>query len=202
MNQRIVVSQAVTTLKELRELKEEFNELTLVAELTQEEKEELCKNETPSKNNLGYLYNVDACIKSDHETYYAFLNADSVRQLIEQRKIYIPLYIDANGKEKYIDYFYKSYSLDYRDGIVFRDKKRLFEKRQAAYSLNRNSIKIVPIEMAWARQNGFAPGFLPPQHSSNKEEIFTLCMEAIKVHEARVKRKKELQKKYSAKRFM
>ena len=128
MNQRMVVSQAVTTLKELRELKEEFNELTLVAELTQEEKEELCKNETPSKDNLGYLYNVDACIKSDHETYYAFLNADSVRQLIEQRKIYIPLYIDANGKEKYIDYFYKSYSLDCGEELFFEIRKDYLKK--------------------------------------------------------------------------
>ena len=61
--------------------------------------------------------------------------------MIEKRRIYIPEFIDIDANRKYVDYILQTYHsvfedqeyanflcTDYRHKILFRDKKRIFEK--------------------------------------------------------------------------
>lgn len=140
-NQRITLVQTIGDLEEFYELREK-NALPLALKLYQSEIDILkikSFDHFPSSISVPYLYK--AASKEDGKQKYLTLFENSLGTLIEERKIYIPEFIDIDANRKYIDYIIQTYHsafpdqeyanflcTDYRHKILFRDRKRIFEK--------------------------------------------------------------------------
>lgn len=140
-NQRIILVQTIGDLEEFYELRDK-NILPLVLKLYKNEIDILkikSFDHSPSSISVPYLYKTSARYNGNQE--YLTLWENSLQELIEKRRIYIPEFIDIDSNRKYVDYILQTYHsvfedqeyanflcTDYRHKILFRDKKRIFEK--------------------------------------------------------------------------
>lgn len=175
--QTMTLVQTVANLYEYHEMKSN-NQLPLVLQLSDYEKEFLLDGKKAKPISIKNLYK-ESYMSHDEEMHYLFLNSDSLRNLIEHGKIFIPEFISSNGEIKYVDYVGESYSVDFGDLLVFRDSRRRFSSSQRRCSLQKNRITITPIEMRMSSLSGNVPMFLTPSHSANSEELFILCTQSV-----------------------
>lgn len=175
--QTMTLVQTVADLYEYHEMKSN-NQLPLVLQLSDYEKEFLFDGKKAKPISIKNLY-TESHMSNDEDMHYLFLNSDSLRNLIEHGKIFIPEFISFDGETKYVDYISESYNLDFGDLLVFRDSRRIFASNQRRCSLQRNKITITPMEMRISNISGIVPMFLTPGHSANSEELFHLCTQAI-----------------------
>lgn len=140
-NQRITLVQTIGNLEEFYELRDK-NALPLALKLYQSEIDILkikSFDHSPSSISVPYLYKITAKYSGNQK--YLTLWENSLGELIEKRRIYIPEFIDMDANRKYIDYIIQTYHsafpdqedanflcTDYRHKILFRDRKRIFEK--------------------------------------------------------------------------
>lgn len=173
---KITLIQTVSTFKGYQQMLA-LNQLPLVLKVTEDELEEIKKEKQENGLNIHSLYYNTYC-PLQYEI-NLFISAEQLKRLIESKKIYIPTFVDQEGKIKFVDYIYKSYSNKIKSGIVFRDKKRLFEKSQAGYSLKKNRMKLIPTEFKLEEQVQVSHSIyttLPPQ---NFIELYSLCLDTI-----------------------
>lgn len=139
--QRITLVQTIGNLEEFYELRDK-NALPLALKLYKSEIDALkiqSHDHYPSSISVPYLYTGTA--QYDGKQRYVTLFENSLQKLIENHSIYIPEFIDMNAHRQYIDYILQTYRsafedeedanllcTDYRHRILFRDKKRLFER--------------------------------------------------------------------------
>lgn len=140
-SQRITLVQTIGNLEEFYELRDK-NALPLVLKLYKSEIDILkikSFDHSPSSISVPYLYKITARHRDNQE--YLTLWENSLGELIEKHRIYIPEFIDMDANRKYVDYIVQTYHsaspdqeyanflcTDYRHKILFRDKKRIFEK--------------------------------------------------------------------------
>ena len=139
--QRITLVQTIGNLEEFYELREN-NALPLALKLHRSEIEALdilSHDHYPSSISVPYLYT--GTPKYDEKEKYLTLYGYSLQELIENHRIYIPEFIDMDAHRQYIDFIIQTYRsafedeeyanflcTDYSHRILFRDKKRLFER--------------------------------------------------------------------------
>lgn len=96
----------------------------------------------PHSVNASYLYKTTGKFDDeDRQQEYLALRESSLEELIYDHKIYIPEFIDMNANKRYIDYILATYRsafenenyenllcTDFRHRILFRDRRRVFEK--------------------------------------------------------------------------
>lgn len=175
--QTMTLVQTVANFYQYHEMKSN-NQLPLVLQLSNYEVEFLFDGKKSKPISIKNLYK-ESYMSKDKDVHYLFLNSESLRNLIEHGKIFIPDFISSDGETKYVDYIGESYSVDFGDLLVFRDSKRIFSHGQKKCSLQKNRITITPIEMRISSLSGTVPMFLTPGHSANSEELFILCTEAV-----------------------
>lgn len=105
-------------------------QLPLVVRLTEEEVKSKEFSLTPFS---GFYYRTFDSDGFENQ----FLHEDRLREAIEEKKIFIPEFIDLEDKMKYVDYISNSNSVDFGGSIVFRDKKRVFKGCQARDSIQK-----------------------------------------------------------------
>lgn len=138
--QRITLVQMIGDLEEFYELRER-NALPLVLKLQKKTIDalEINSKHFPSSISVPYLYRYTAREDGDQE--YLHLSENSLEKLIETYRIYIPEFIDMDANRRYIDYIVETHRsafedqnyenflcTDYQHRILFRDRKRIFEK--------------------------------------------------------------------------
>ncbi len=173
----ITLVQTVADIFEYHEMREN-NQLPLVLNLSDYEMEFLFDGRPSKPISIKNLYR-PSYMSNKKNMNYLFLNSDSLRELIEHGKIFIPDFIASDGEVKYVDYVSESYSVDSGDLLVFRDSKRIFSSNQKKCSLKKNRVTITPMEMRISNISGTVPMFLTPGHSADSEELFILCTQAV-----------------------
>lgn len=140
-NQRTTLIQTIASLETFYEFRER-KAIPLLLKLQREEIRGLWLGEYrshPSSMNPSYLYYLRE--KTEHCEAYLSLSTSSLASLIQNGRIYIPEFIDIHATKKYIDYILVTYHsaleqsdslnplcTDYRHRILFRNRKRIFEK--------------------------------------------------------------------------
>lgn len=141
--QRITLVQTIGNLEDFYELRDK-GALPLALKLYQSEIDILkikILDHSPSSISVPYLYKTTERVDDeDRQQKYLTLRETSLEELIDDHRIYIPEFIDMEANRQYIDYILKTYRsafenqdyanvlcTDYRNRILFRDKKRLFE---------------------------------------------------------------------------
>lgn len=151
-------------------------ELPLVVRLDDRD-ETLEKREFAHYPFAGLYYNV--YILEDGFTHY-FLNEDCLREAIEKSEIFVPKFIDLEGKIRYVDYVSKTDSVDSGGHIVFRNRKRLLRGAQARDSIQNNQSHVEYVQMQFEHSSGFVPMFVCGSYNGAKhEELFSLCSRAV-----------------------
>ncbi len=138
--ERVTLVQTIGNLEEFYEFRDK-KALPLALKLHRNQVDALnikSFNHFPSSINVSYLYKI--ALRANEEEEYVTLWENSLGELVENCKIYIPEFIDIDANRRYIDYITKTYHsaredsdeanflcTDYRHKILYRDKKRLFE---------------------------------------------------------------------------
>lgn len=162
-------------------------QLPLVVRLTEEEVKSKEFSLTPFS---GFYYRTFDSDGFENQ----FLHEDRLREAIEEKKIFIPEFIDLEDKMKYVDYISNSNSVDFGGSIVFRDKKRVFKGCQARDSIQKNQPHVEYVSMQCNSYSGFVPMVWHGGHSEDSEELFSLCSDVL-YHFREKKEEPAIQKK-------
>lgn len=190
MNKRITLHQTVVDPEDFYELLE-IGILPLAISLSETDKRiYMDKNKNKEMLSIASLYTLKDWWKNHENQTYAFIKNEKLKELVESKKIYIPEFIDLNGTTKYVDYIKADpqlYNTNFGNRLIFRDKKRIFEKRQAAYSIKRNNPKGTNSTLPFTNKNS---------NYEIGEIIDILCVQAIKQHEEIIKRAEGTKQKF------
>lgn len=167
---KVTLVQQVANLKEYYQMRK-VGQLPLVLSLTNEQMSILLEAPVKDSMSIKHLY-IKAYMRNEEGVHYLHLRGHVLRKLIEQGEICIPEFLDFNKKTKFVDYITADFSVDVGPFIVFRGTKRLFEKNQAKYSLQKNTDK----------KQGLISTFISSIDESKEteeEEFENLCVQAI-----------------------
>ena len=148
--QRITLVQTIGNMEEFYEFREK-NAFPLALKLGKREIDILKIKKFdhfPSSISVPYLYHIAGFYDEDQQ--YIILRENSLEQLIQTHKIYIPEFIDIDANQRYIDYILETdHSInedsnkidplltDFRHKILFRNRKRMFESLNTNYDFVR-----------------------------------------------------------------
>lgn len=182
---RIILVQQIADLEEYYRMTK-ANKFPLVLSLTNEEKNLLLNVPTTDPMSIRNLYKKSYMKNEDGDT-YLFLRERVLRELIEQRRICIPEFIDYDRNTKYVDYITAEFSVDIGPFIVFRGTKRLFENNQAKYSLQKNTDKRQGIISSILT-------FIDEPEDVEEEEFEYLCHHTVYLEREKEKEKEQEKK--------
>lgn len=146
-------------------------QLPLVVKLTEEE---IRNGEFPNNPFSEFYFSTFSIDGLQNQ----FLNEDHLREAIEDKRIFIPEFIDLEGKTKFVDYISKSDSVDFGGHIVFRNRKRILKGEQSKESIQKNHSYVGYVKMQCGGASGFVPMFWSGFYEAASEELFSLCTEA------------------------
>ncbi len=156
-SQRITLVQTIGNLGEFYEFREK-NAIPLVLGIEKNQIDILkikSFDHSPSSFSVSYLYQLPAYY--DENQKYTTLRENALTKLIQTNQIYIPEFIDLDANRRYIDYIlHTDHSVhedsrevnplcaDFRHKILFRDRRRLFERLGTNYDFVRGQFKENP----------------------------------------------------------